>query len=261
MLVCGIDVGCMFTKFLVLRDGEPVAHHIMDSSGDGAAGIQEAVARLLASAGSVVADLDAVVSCGLGRRSVEPLTKVVSEVSACAAGARAVHAAARTVVDLGAHGVRVAALDERGRVASFDISDKCASGTGCFIDIMSRALGVEPLEAGEVALCARNPEQIESTCAVFGESEVVSLVARGRSREDILAGLVDSVARRVAAMVKRIGMQGDVLLAGGVAKNAALRGALEKALECPTYVPDEPQTVGALGAALVAQRLASGKRR
>ena len=261
MLVCGVDVGCMFTKFVILRDGEPVAHHVMGSDGDGAAGIQEALTRLLASTGSAIADLDAVVSCGLGRRSVAPLTKVISEVSACAGGARAVHATARTVVDLGAHGVRVAALDERGRVANFDVSDKCASGTGCFLDIMSRALGVDPMDSGRVALCASNPEQIESTCAVFGESEVVSLVARGRSREDILGGLVEAVSRRVAAMVKRVGLERDVVLAGGVIRNAALRGALERALECPIHVPDEPQTLGALGAALVAQRLASGERR
>ncbi|UCC67519.1 MAG: 2-hydroxyglutaryl-CoA dehydratase [Armatimonadota bacterium] len=261
MLVCGVDVGCMFTKFVILRDGAPVAQHIMESSADGAAAISETLAQLLASVNSNSADLKAVVSCGLGRRSVVPLDKVISEISACAGGARAVHARARTLIDLGAHGIRVAALDERGRVANFDISDKCASGTGCFLDIMSRALGVEPLEAGKVALCARNPEQIESMCAVFGESEVVSLVARGSSREDILGGLVEAVSRRVASMVKRVGMEQDILLAGGVAKNAALRTALEKALGSPVHLPDEPQTVGALGAALVAQRLASGERR
>ena len=259
MLVCGIDVGCMFTKFVILRGGEAAAQHIMESGMDGAAGVNEALAQLLASIGATRADLRAVVSCGLGRRSVEPLDKVVSEVSACAGGARVVCPGARTVMDLGAHGIRVAALDERGRVASFDISDKCASGTGCFLDIMSRALGVEPLEAGKVALCARNPEQIESMCAVFGESEVVSLVARGKSREDILAGLVEAIARRVASMAKRLGVQQAVVLVGGVARNPAVVTALERALGSPVHVPDEPQTVGALGAALIAHSLAGSK--
>ena len=258
MLTAGIDVGSAFTKAVVLTDGVPLGRRIVPVDYERPERMHDALDGILGEHGAALRDLAAVVACGIGRRSVTLAAKTISEVTAAARGVRALCPDARSVVDAGAHGVRAVALDSRGMVAKFIINDKCASGTGCFLDLMAEALGVETSEVGTLALCSNQPEGIGLTCTAFAESQVVSLVAQGKKREDILAGLVRAVAERVQVMLKQASAHPPVVFAGGVAKNRAVRQALGAALGQSVVVPDDPEFVGALGAALLARDLHAG---
>jgi predicted CoA-substrate-specific enzyme activase len=195
------------------------------------------------------AHVDHLVACGHGRRTVPNATRVVTDVTACARGVHAICPEAKTVLDVGAHGVRVIRLTDGGQVAKFVMNDKCSAGTGCFLDTMARVLAVLPENVASFALASQCPEKINGGCTVFAESDVVSLVARGRKREDVLAGAVRAVCRRIGMMVRQIGSERHIVLTGGVAANAAVREGLEKELSVSILVPDEPQLINALGAA------------
>lgn len=188
---------------------------------------------------------------GVGRKNLQAAVHL-TDMMAFAKGARSLHPAARVVVDLGGQGIRVLELDSAGMMTNFMTNDKCSTGTGCFLDIMAAALGVPPAEMGMASLSAKEPAVINTQCTVFAESEVVSLVAKKRPREEIIAGLNDMVAKKVAGMLTRAGMKGDILLAGGVAMNAGVVKALGRELKRPVVVPPNPNMVGALGAALAA---------
>jgi len=139
-------------------------------------------------------------------------------------------------------------------VANFVMNDRCAAGTGRFIEVMARVLHVRVAKMGELALKSANPARINSMCTVFSESEVISLLTNGRSREDVAAGLCESIARRVSIMVRYVGVKESVVFSGGVAKNVGMVAALEKELKTKLLIPPEPQIIGAFGAATIAQK-------
>jgi predicted CoA-substrate-specific enzyme activase len=213
-----------------------------------AAGICEAV---LAESG--VQKADSIVATGYGRRSIPFAGKAVSEITAQAEGVCFLYPEARGIIDIGGQDSKVI-LVEDGKVADFQMNDKCAAGTGRFLEHTARALEVSVEDLGRLALASRSPASISSMCTVFAESEVISLRAQGIAREDIAAGLVESIARRVAAMARPMGLKEHMALVGGVAKNPAIQAALERELGCKLYVPPEPQITAALGAALIAGR-------
>ena len=169
-----------------------------------------------------------------------------------AKGAHWLFPSARTVIDIGAESSKVMRLNEDGGVEDFAGNDKCAAGTGIFLDTMAKAMEVPVEEAGELSLNYTEKARISSMCAVFAESEVVSHIHRGTSRNDILAGIHESIADRVFGMSNRVGIKDDVVLTGGVALNIGMVKALEEKLERKIYVPEDPRITGALGAALIA---------
>lgn len=260
MTVAGVDIGAVATKVAILAGGQLKAYHILPTGVDGNRAARRALKLSLAEAGCPRGDISLIVSTGYGRRVFSEANKTVTEITAHAEGARTVFPEARTIIDIGGQDSKVISLSPEGQVANFMMNDKCAAGTGRFLEVMSRVLHVRVPDMGELALRSASPAKINSMCTVFSESEVISLLTNGRVREDIAAGLCESVARRVSGMVKYVGVKERVIFTGGVAKNVGMIAALEKELETKLLIPPEPQVVGALGAAVVAEKaLKSGE--
>lgn len=191
---------------------------------------------------------------GYGREHVEAIPYNVSEISCHARGANFLLDSARTIIDVGGQDVKVIALSKSGKVVDFSMNDKCAAGTGKFFEAMARTLRCTVEELGEMSLEATDTVHISSTCSVFAESEVISHINKGVPRCNISRGIHDSIARRLMAMVNRVGLTQDVVLTGGCAKNKGLRAALESILGVKlAEIPCDPQINGALGAALYAK--------
>jgi len=252
MAAAGLDVGAISTKAVLMTDGKVLATDIRPTGLDAAGAALLAVENCCRAGGVARGDVSQIVVTGNGRKAVPFAQKDVTEIMAFAKGARHILPATRMAIDLGGQGIRVILLDERGMVQKFLTNDKCSTGTGCFLDVMAVALQTRMEDLGSLALSSKAHHNISNTCTVFAESEVVSLVARGKTKEDIIAGLLDAMAAKVKTMVNQIGVKREVFFGGGVALNAGAVKALETALGAPVHVPRDPQTVGALGAALIA---------
>jgi predicted CoA-substrate-specific enzyme activase len=196
-----------------------------------------------------------VVATGYGRHvaAATLADEVISEIRAYAVGARYLHPDCRTVIDVGGQDCKVTLLSDAGEVQKFEMNDRCAAGTGRFLEVMARALELEIGQLGDHALSAARMVPISSLCTVFAESEVVSLIARGEESRTIALGLHEAIATRVAAMVRRIGPRERVVFAGGGALNPCLRRLLSQKIGLELTMPEQPQIVGALGAAIVAR--------
>jgi len=252
MITCGIDVGARTAKAVIVAGGRVLAEAVEDTGADPAATARRVFDGALAGAAIGEKDLVAVVATGYGRGGVAFASTTVTEITCQARGVLHVAGGARGILDVGGQDIKAIALDEEGRVRDFLMNDRCAAGTGRFLEVMAGAFGVSLDEASRLALSAAAPVALASTCTVFAESEVVSLRAHGRSSADILAGVHAAVAARLKGMVDRLAMEGPVVFTGGAAKNAAAVEAVRRALGKEVRVPRNPQTTGALGAALVA---------
>ncbi|MCX6007042.1 MAG: acyl-CoA dehydratase activase [Chloroflexi bacterium] len=197
-------------------------------------------------------DVEYIVTTGYGRDMINFGDKSITEITCHARGVRFVYPEASSVIDIGGQDSKVIVLDEEGGVANFAMNDKCAAGTGRFLDVMAHALNVPIEKMGELSRQSSNPASISSICTVFAESEVISLVANKRSRVDIIAGIHESIARRINSLTHQVKLKSPVIMSGGVAKNTGVVRALEKTLGVLIKVPPEPQIIGALGAALYA---------
>ena len=252
-LVAGVDIGAATAKALIMNDGHILGYFIMDTGASVAKAadtvINEALERAKASRG----DLGYVVATGWGRDGVPFADKKVSEIICHAKGARFLIPEAKSIIDIGGQDSKAISIDENGNVFSFAMNDKCAAGTGRFFEVMSDVLEVGLKEFGNIALKSSDPCDISSTCTVFAETEVVAHRAEGRTVEDLVAGIVWSVARRVAMMARPVNLKPELIFTGGVAKNAGVKKALEKEVGLEMLIPDEPQIVGALGAAILAK--------
>ncbi len=258
MYYAGVDVGAATGKVVILgEEGEMVGFSIVPTGASSRRAAEVALEKALEKAGLDRDLVGPMVATGYGRASVDYAEKQVTEITCHARGAYHLYPQARTVIDIGGQDSKVILIGPKGRVLDFLMNDKCAAGTGRFLEVMARALELDIEELGEVGLRARRPVSISSTCTVFAESEVVGLVAEGVSREDIVAGLHKAIARRIGAMAARVGFVPPVIMAGGVAKNRGAVKALEEELGVPLIVPEEPQIVGALGAALLAREAGS----
>ena len=245
-----MDIGALWTKAVVMEGGKVLAAGAQRSSMNPAGPVGELLASLAAKAG--VAHAGARISAtGVGRKNMAGAAQL-TDIMAFSRGARFLHPATRIVVDLGGQGVRLMELDPDGTMANFATNDKCSTGTGCFLDIMAAALGVEPAYMGTASQNAKEPAVINTSCTVFAESEVVTLVAKKRPKEEIIAGLNGMVAKRVVAMINQASAKGDLMLAGGVAMNAGVVAAIEKELKRKAFLPPQPNMVGAIGAAVSA---------
>ncbi len=253
-LYAGVDIGSATAKaVLVDQNGKMLAHVVSPSGGNLSLAAERVLAGVLEQAGACRADICTIIATGYGRESVADRDKSVTEIACHAKGAHTLYPDARAVIDIGGQDSKAIALDASGAVRKFEMNDKCAAGTGRFLDVMARTLEV-PLDAiGPRARAADVPANISSTCTVFAESEVISLLAQGQSVERILAGLCLAISQRVNSLASRVGMSPRVIMTGGVAKNSGVVYAVEKALGLRITVPDEPQITGALGAAILAR--------
>ncbi len=252
MLVAGLDIGSR-TIALVEWDGERVVRQeVVDTGVDAAANARRLVEGRV---------YDRLVATGYGRRLAverQMAYEVITEIRAYAIGAHHLYPDVRTVLDIGGQDSKVILVAPGGAVARFEMNDRCAAGTGRFLEHMALALGLGVEELGPHALAAAGESvRLSSTCAVFAESEVVSLIGRGENSHRVALGIHQAIAARIGAMVRRVGLAERFVFAGGVAHNPCLRQLLADELGVTPTVPEEPQTVGALGAALYAAQQVS----
>jgi len=249
MISVGIDSGSATTKAVLVIDGRMVTHNIRPTGFDFLSAAKTGYEEALTDAEVNKKDVNGIYATGYGRNSIKFADRAVSEITAHTMGVHHLYPAVNGIIDIGGQDCKViSAVD--GRVTDFLMNDKCAAGTGKFLEYTAKALEVPIEELGRLALASKEPASITSMCTVFAESEVISLRARGFKKEDIAAGLIESIARRVAVMVRQVGLKQNVAFVGGVAKNAGIKVFLEKELGVSLYVPPEPQITGALGAAL-----------
>jgi predicted CoA-substrate-specific enzyme activase len=255
MPVAGIDIGSITTETVILQDDRILASSILPTGAKSRVAAERSLDAALTQAGLKREDISAVVTTGYGRASFSSSDKMITEITCHARGAFFVRRETRTVIDIGGQDSKVIRLDEQGRNVDFQMNDKCAAGTGRFLEVMAHALEVKLEELGKLSRSAPRTIHISSMCTVFAESEVVSLIAENQPKEVIIRGLHDAIADRILGMVRRVGVEEGVTLTGGVAKNQGVVKALEERLGVKLFVPPEPQIIGALGAALLAREL------
>jgi len=258
VISAGVDIGSTTTKVVIL-DGEQVRAGLVVPSGNlpgKTAG--EIFRRALAEAGLAESDIEVIATTGYGRRLADFGDIVMTEIKACALGALKRQPAdaerLHTVIDVGGQDTKVVALADDGDIEDFSMNDKCAAGTGRFLEMLAAKLEMSYEEFVAEALKSETMIQMNATCAVFAESEVVGLLARSVPKADIAAAAHNAIAARIASMTRRVGQRGSYCFVGGGARNAALVKAIEESLGKPVYVPSDAQLVVALGAAIGAQR-------
>ena len=253
-ITAGIDIGSITAKAVVMRDGNILGTRVRFTGYNAKKAGQDVLDGLLSEIGLMPNEVATVVSTGYGRNAVDFADKAITEITCHGAGAWFINPEIRFVIDVGGQDSKVIRLDNNGKVVDFAMNDKCAAGTGRFLEVMARALEMDLEAFGDLSL-AGTPAKISSICTVFAESEVVSLIARGETRENIIAGIHESVASRISAMARRIGIVLPIMMTGGVAKNKGILQAMEKKLGAPIVVSGYAQVNGALGAAILAGRM------
>ena len=248
MKTAGIDIGSRTIKLVTVEGREILQNIISDTTHDPL----EQCKRMMGQT-----SFDSILATGYGRHFFETHFDVptVTEIKAFARGAKTIFPKCRTILDIGGQDTKAIALDERGNVSKFEMNDRCAAGTGMFLEIIAKALGYDLEEFGKEAFKARGNIQINSMCTVFAQSEVTSLLARRQEREDIARGIHMAILNRTLSLLKRVSMTPDIVFAGGVAKNPYLKYLLGETLGCELMVPEDPQMVGAYGAAIIAQEV------
>ena len=252
MLTMGIDIGSASSKVVILEDGVKIISAEVIQLGTGSSGPKKVIDQALTNAGLTIKDIDRVVATGYGRFNVEEADKQISEISCHAKGIAFLVPTARTIIDIGGQDAKAIKLDDKGNVKQFFMNDKCAAGTGRFVDVMARVLEVELSEMQDYDSKAAEAAAVSSTCTVFAESEVISLLSNGVAKENIIAGVHQSVASKACGLANRGGIEDDVVMCGGVAQNAGVVRAISRQLNRPVIVAPNPQITGALGAAIFA---------
>jgi predicted CoA-substrate-specific enzyme activase len=249
----GVDLGSLTAKAVIIENGTIVCHTIIPAGYKSTETAQKVMEMCLSSAGLSLADIAFIVSTGYGRINVPFARKQITEITCHAKGANFIWSSARTVIDIGGQDSKAMAIDETGRVKDFVMNEKCAAGTGRFLEVMAHALEVDLDDFGRLSTTSDDPAKISSMCTVFAESEVISNIARGLPKQDIIAGIHDAITSRVASMARRVPITDDVVLTGGVSKNVGVVHALERNLGHTILTDELSQLAGALGAALLAR--------
>jgi predicted CoA-substrate-specific enzyme activase len=251
----GIDVGSSTTNAVILNSREEVAgYSIVQTESNSTEAAERALERALFEANIDREMIKSTVATGYGRISVPFADKKVTEITCHGLGAYHLYPDTGTVIDLGGQDSKVIRVGSGGRVMDFNMNDKCAAGTGRFLEVMAARLKIPLDELGDLSLRAEQEVQISSTCTVFAESEVVSLVAQNYPKQEIVRGLHRAIVNRMWSLIKSIGIHGGVTMSGGVAKNKGVVVLLEEKLGKAVNLYDEPQILGAIGAALLARR-------
>lgn len=253
----GIDIGSSSSKAVIINAQLKILGKAVVNTGAGTQGPEKAVEAALGEAGLSWEEIKCSVVTGYGRIAYDKADKQITEITCHARGAAYMMPGARTVIDIGGQDAKVIKLDENGKVENFVMNEKCAAGTGRFLEVMARILdcGIEKLST--LSDNANEEIIISNTCTVFAESEVISQLAAGAKRENVAKGAHKAVAKRVAGLGSRIGLTPDVVMTGGVALNRGVVAALEKEIGQKITVVENPQIIGAIGAALYALEIAS----
>lgn len=254
MITAGIDLGSTYVKAVILKDGERVGFGVAPTGHDHDISSREVLDRALEMSGLKLKDIEHITSTGYGRRVTTLAHDNISEISANARGVQWLGAelGVRTIIDIGGQDTKVIAMDDDLKMINFAMNDKCAAGTGRFLEVLAKVLEVPLDEMGPLSLTSKDPVDITTTCLVFAKSEVANLIFEGVPKEDIIMGIHKAVARRLVAMAKKVGVNDVVFFDGGPAKNVGMVHAMEKELGRKMYVPEKPQIVTATGAALLA---------
>jgi predicted CoA-substrate-specific enzyme activase len=254
----GIDIGSVSSKALII-DGEDkiLGFSVIPTSHDRETCGREVFRLALKQIGKSEKEVEKVISTGYGRRAISFSNKAVTEILCHAEGTKMLFPEVKTIIDIGGQDSKVIELDKGGNISKFEMNDKCAAGTGRFLEVLSeRILNLNVEELGPLSLKSKDPCTMSSICTVFAESEVISYLSEHRRREDIASGLNRAIAKRVIAMgrASQIRFQAPICFSGGVAKNIGVVKAIEEELKNKVIVPDQPQITASLGAALFARR-------
>jgi predicted CoA-substrate-specific enzyme activase len=253
MLVAGIDIGSMSTKAVVFN-GQRYYKAIAPTGWSPRQAAQQVYKKLLNQSGYTEAQIDYLIATGYGRVSIDFADRILTEITCHARGAAYLVPGTDLVIDIGGQDSKVIRINNQGQVLDFAMNDKCAAGTGRFLQVIATALGVDVSDLAALSK-GQTPLTLNSMCTVFAESEVIGLLTQGKAKGEIIAGLHQSIARRITSMAQRMGSSNTVTFTGGVAINEGVRASLEEQLGVPVRVPKDCQLAGAIGAALIARDL------
>lgn len=258
MPFAGIDIGSTMTKVVIVdRNGIVVASVIGPTGAEHRHLALEVMDEAIKKAGLTFEQLDFIVSTGYGRMNVPFNDKQITEITCHSRSIRALFPTVRIIIDIGGQDSKGIKLNSEGKVMNFIMNDKCAAGTGRFLEVIAETLGIKLTEMGEFSLKAKEYVKISNTCTVFAEHEVTTRLTDGATIPEIVAGLHEAFAGRVVNMVRNLGIEKDVVVTGGGAKNIGLVKAIEDKVGFPVLVPQEPLLTGALGAALLGRDFAA----
>jgi predicted CoA-substrate-specific enzyme activase len=259
MIVAGCDVGSLSAKAVIMKDDAILAAQVIFSKPDPGDSAQAVMDNALAEAGVSLADIAYCIGTGYGRNSISFANAVESEITCHGKGAQWLMPKVRMVIDIGGQDAKAIRLDDNGKVVRFAYNDRCASGTGRFLEVMAGAMGIRLEDMGEISSRSKNPVAISNQCVVFAETEIISLINAGKDLSDIVSGLHKALAHRVASLANGVELDREITMTGGVAKNRGMFLALQEALGVRiTPMKTDPQIIGALGAALLARQTKSG---
>ena len=254
----GIDIGSGTSKGVITEDKKILAYHLIPSGFNYKAGAKKLREELLAKINLSPEDIARTVATGQGAGSIPFSGEQVSDIRCCARGVNSIFPSVRTVIDVQGQSTQVIRLDEVGKVTNFVVSEKCAAGSGRFLDIVANVLRIELKDAGPLSLKSNNPVAFTTGCAVFGESEAISRVSEGFSKEDIFAGVHRALANKISALIASVGLEEECAITGGGGLNIGLIKSVEEKLGVQLRVPPHPQFVTALGAAIMAEESSTG---
>jgi predicted CoA-substrate-specific enzyme activase len=254
MIVAGCDVGSLTTKAVILNNTRVIGHALIRSSFNPEKSASAVMDMAMNTAGLTMKDIGFCVGTGYGRERIPFVGKAVSEIACHAKGAHWLLPSVRTIIDIGGQDCKAIRIDEKGNIVRFVTNDKCASGTGRFLEVMARLLGLELEDLGNLSAQATNPITLAATCTAWAQAEVIMHLNTNTSKADLASGINQAMAARVAILAKSVGVEKDVCMTGGVAKNAGVVEAMEKQLGVPMRrLKLDPQVMGALGAAVFAK--------
>ncbi|MCX8151296.1 MAG: acyl-CoA dehydratase activase [Candidatus Bathyarchaeota archaeon] len=261
MITAGIDMGIQTVKVVILKDGAVIARSKTFSGFEPTKAAEQAFEEALKTAKISKSDITQILATGAGMDMAPYANGTISMMSADAKAGVYLIPSARTIIDVGAEEARAVKCDERGVMADFVVNERCAAGAGTFIEAMARALEVKMEDMGPLSLKAERASPINASCVIFGESDVVTLIHRQESKPEIARAVFDAMADRVSSMVHRLGINPDVVLVGGVAKDVGFVASLKRKLGINILIPENPEYTGALGAALLATNRVKGAQK
>lgn len=259
MLTAGIDIGSRASKAVVLKDGEILSSYIGDTGAESVVTSRTTMAKTLEGTGLEIKDISYIVATGYGRVLVPFANENISEISCHARGINYYFPSVRTILDMGGQDCKAISVDSEGKVTNFVMNDKCAGGTGRFLEMIAEVLGVCLEDIGETALQSRSAIPFNTICAVFARSEAVAYLRKGISKADILAGLNEAISVRCLNLLKKVSIQKDFSISGGIAKNKGMVAKITEKVGMEPLLAPDPQLAGCLGAALFARDRAEGK--
>ncbi len=251
MVSVGIDVGAKNIKIVLLRDKEIIVKGQTLSGFEAKENAINLFDKIISDAGIEKSQIDSITSTGSGRKEIDFANHSVTDVTAATKGALGLHPKVRTVIDVGAEEGRAIRCGDKGNIIDFAINEKCAAGSGAFTEAMARALEIPIEEFGPLSLESDKEIPMNAQCAVFAESEVISLMHSKTKKKDIAKAINDAIAARISSMVRKVGFEKDIAVVGGVAYNVGFIRSIKNHLEMDVMIPDNPEYISAYGAAII----------